>query len=306
MIKEQLLSKNGTATMKLSRELLKYSIGERIPTISEFVENIHLARGTIQNALRNLVDSKAIAFESKGHMGSYIIKKNNSVLLEFAGIGNVVGAMPLPYSKRYEGLASGIIISAENQNKMPINLAYMRGAKNRIMMVEKGRYDFAIVSRYAAEKYISDNDSMEIIIGFGEDSYTGKHVIMFHSNKTKEIQNGMRVGIDEDSYDQMFLTKNVCKGKKVEYVPIDYSRTIELIKNGDIDATIMNIDEVIDKKQNINCVDIKGYNKKNTEAVIVVSKGNEGLKSVLCEAIDKKTVLNIQKLVLEDKIIPRY
>lgn len=89
-------------------------------------------------------------------------------------------------------------------------------------------------------------------------------------------------------------------------MPIDYSRTIELIKNGDIDATIMNIDEVIDKKQNINCVDIKGYNKKNTEAVIVVSKGNEGLKSVLCEAIDKKTVLNIQKLVLEDKIIPRY
>lgn len=66
MIKEQLLSKNGTATMKLSRELLKYSIGERIPTISEFVENIHLARGTIQNALRNLVDSKAIAFESQG------------------------------------------------------------------------------------------------------------------------------------------------------------------------------------------------------------------------------------------------
>lgn len=306
MIKEQLLSKNGTATMKLSRELLKYSIGERIPTISEFVDSIHLARGTIQNALRNLINSKAIAFESKGHMGSYIIKKNNAILLEYAGIGNIVGAMPLPYSKRYEGLASGIIISAENQNKMPINLAYMRGAKNRIMMVEKGRYDFAIVSRYAAEKYISDNASMEIAVGFGEDSYTGKHVIMFHNNKTKEIQNGMRVGIDEDSYDQMFLTKNVCKGKKVEYVPIDYSRTIELIKNGDIDATIMNIDEVIDKKQNINCVDIKGYNKKNTEAVIVISKDNEGLKNVLNEAIDKNTVLNIQKLVLDDKIIPRY
>lgn len=34
MIKEQLLSKNGTATLKLSRELLKYSVGEKIPTIT--------------------------------------------------------------------------------------------------------------------------------------------------------------------------------------------------------------------------------------------------------------------------------
>ena len=36
MIKEQLLSKNGTATLKLSRELLKYSVGEKIPTITDF------------------------------------------------------------------------------------------------------------------------------------------------------------------------------------------------------------------------------------------------------------------------------
>lgn len=306
MIKEQLLSKNGTATMKLSKELLKYSIGDRIPTISEFVNKIHLARGTIQNALKNLVNSKAIVFESKGHMGSYIIKKNNAILLEFAGIYNIVGAMPLPYSKRYEGLASGIIISAENQNKAPINLAYMRGAKNRIMMVEKGRYDFAIVSRYAAEQYINDNNTMEIIIDFGDDTYTGKHVIMFHDNRIKEIQDKMRIGIDKDSYDQMFLTKSVCENKDVEYIQVDYSRTIELLKNGDIDATVMNIDEVIDKKQNINCVDIKNYNKKNTEAVIVINKDNEALKNILKEMIDEKTVLNIQKLVLNDKIIPRY
>ena len=52
MIREQLLSKNGTATMKLSRELMNYAIGDRIPTITEFSDRINFARGTIQNAMK--------------------------------------------------------------------------------------------------------------------------------------------------------------------------------------------------------------------------------------------------------------
>ena len=97
MIKEQLLSKNGTATLKLSRELLKYSVGEKIPTITDFSKQFNLARGTIQNAQRNLIDSKAIAIESKGHMGPYLVKKNNTILLEFAGITYIVGATVCDY-----------------------------------------------------------------------------------------------------------------------------------------------------------------------------------------------------------------
>ena len=306
MINEQLLSKNGTATMKLSRELLKYAIGDRIPTITEFSRKINLARGTIQNAQKNLINSKAIAIESKGHMGSYLVKKDNVILLEFAGISYIVGAMPLPYSKRYEGLASGIIISAENQNKAPVNLAYMRGAKSRMEMVESGRYDFAIVSRFAAEKFIREKDSLDIVLSFGRESYTGKHVLMLHDSRLSAIQNGMRVGIDEASYDQLELTDIVCKGKKVEYVPIEYSRTIECVQSGDIDATVMNIDEVLDKKVPIHYVEIKGYSFDNTEAVIVASKQHAEIAYLLKEIIDKEAVLNIQRLIMEDKIIPRY
>ena len=306
MINEQLLSKNGTATMKLSRELLKYSIGDRIPTITEFSEQINLARGTIQNALKNLIKSEAIGIESKGHMGSYLVKKNNKILLEFAGISYVVGAMPLPYSKRYEGLASGIIISAENQNKAPVSLAYMRGAKSRMEMVENGRYDFAITSRFAAEHYISTNNSLQIIMSFGEESYVGKHVLLLHNDNHNGIHNGMKVGIDNDSIDHIELVRKVCEHKKVEYVPIEYSRTIELVKNGDIDATIMNVDEILDKRDSVHFVDIEGYKKENTEAVIVASKGRDEIKIIMDEIIDVDAVLNIQKLILDDKIIPRY
>ena len=96
------------------------------------------------------------------------------------------------------------------------------------------------------------------------------------------------------------------KDKKVEYVPIEYSRTIELVRNGDIDATIMNVDEILDKKDSIHFVDIEGYGAENTEAVIVASKEREEIRVILDKIIDIDTVLNIQKLILDDKIIPRY
>ena len=154
MYYEDLMGKNAIATIKVSKELLKYSVGERIPTVSEFVDSLSLARGTVQNAIKTLVD--------------HLMKKNMRVLLKFAGVRMLLGTMPLPYSRRYEGLASGLIASMENNYDLPINLAYMRGSVNRISMVLQKRYDFAVVSRYAAHHFLEKYpDKIEIVVGFG-------------------------------------------------------------------------------------------------------------------------------------------
>ena len=306
MIQEQLLSKNGTATLKLSRELLSYEVGDRIPTITEFSDQINLARGTIQNALKNLINAGAISIGSRGHMGSFLVEKNSSILLEFAGITYLIGAMPLPYSKRYEGLASGIIATGEKQQIAPLNLAYMRGAKSRMEMVDSNRYDFAIVSRFAAERYIKEKNTLEIVLSFGRESYTGKHVLMLHDKKAKQIENGMKVGIDDTSYDQLELTKMLCEGKKVKFVPVEYSRTIDYVRKGSIDTTVMNIDEVLDKNVDIHYEEIENYSFDNTEAVVVSSLEHREIGHLLKEMIDTDVVLRMQKDVLEGKTIPRY
>ena len=46
-------------------------------------------------------------------------------------------------------------------------------------------------------------------------------------------------------------------------------------------------------------------NKDNTEAVLVVAKENE-ISTLIKELVDVETVLNIQRLVLEEKITPSY
>ncbi|MBQ4343479.1 MAG: GntR family transcriptional regulator [Erysipelotrichaceae bacterium] len=310
--REILFSKNGIATYTLAREFLKYNVGDKIPTVSEFSETFDLARGTVQNAIKMLQQSDAIRIESKGHVGSYLVKKNMTILLEFAGISSIVGVMPLPYSKRYEGLASGLLVTMENHYNIPASMAFMRGSKNRISMLISNRYDFAIVSRTAAEEMIAEHDNILVVMSFGDYSYLSEHVIIFKNDKLKEIQDGMRIGVDYDSIDQRYLTEKVCEGKKVQFVSVDYSRILERVLHGDIDAAIWNKDEITDKFIKVNYCELKDthelkqFKAAANEAVMVVSKSEPELVPLLQNIVDPTTVVNIQKLVLEGKITPSY
>lgn len=304
--KQLLLSKNGLAALQLAKEFLKCPVGDKIPTITDLGERLKIGRGTLQSSIKLLQSIDAIKLESRGHMGTYLIFKNTKILLEIANITTIVGAMPLPYSKMYEGFASGLIVAMENQYDIPASMAYMRGARNRISMVLNDRYDYAVVSRYAANEFMKSNDSIVIVKSFGAHSYLSEHVVIFNNPNSKAIENGMKIGIDNDSIDQKELTESVCKDKSVEYIPVDYSRILSRVIEGDIDAAVWNKDELTDKIVYINYVPITTENVSDTEAVIIVKKEKQEIISLLDEIIDIETVLTIQKLVLEGKITPSY
>ena len=303
---QMLLSKNGFATMKLAKEFLKYSIGSNIPTITDLCEEMDIARGTVQNSLKFLQTNKAIRLESRGHLGTFLIEKNTRILLEFSGITSIVGVMPLPYSKKYEGFASGLIAAMENQYNVPAYMAYMRGAVNRIGMLLSDRYDYAVLSKYAANQFLKKNDSIMIVKSFGINSYLSEHIVIFHNKDIHEILPGMKIGIDADSIDQKDLTEKVCKGIDVTFVQTEYSQILEKVISGDIDAAVWNKDEITDKFVKINYIKVAQENSEDTEAVIVVSKDKPELAILLNEIIDVDSVVNIQKLVLDGKITPSY
>ena len=95
----QLMSKNGLAVLSLAKAFLRYRVGDRTPTVTELSERLNISRGTAQSALKTLQNNNAIHIVSKGHLGSYVIEKNDKILLELAGINLLVGAMPLPDRK---------------------------------------------------------------------------------------------------------------------------------------------------------------------------------------------------------------
>ena len=305
-VKNLIMNKNGIVSMALAKLLMQLTIGDRIPTFSELSQQTNVARGTLQNAMKLLQSTHAITLESRGHLGTFLMSKNMKILLEFANISSLVGVMPLPYSKHYEGLATGIISAMENEHNIPVNMAYMRGARNRLSLMLEGRYDFALVSKLAVNESLSQGAQLQIIKEFGAKSYLSNHVIVFSDASINAIEDGMRIGIDNDSIDQTNLTNYVTKNHKVRYVNLNYNQILNKLSSGDIDAAVWNEDEIKESYPNIHYKQIDGIDENDTIAVIVANKNAIELCTLLTQLVDVDTVLSIQHLVALGKMIPRY
>lgn len=301
-----LLSKSGLATAILARKFICIDKNKRIKTVTQYSKELGVSRGTIQNSIKFLSENNAISLKSKGHLGTFLIKKDLEILLNISGLNFIIGAMPLPYSKRYQGLSTAIIQSIENNLNIPINMAYMRGSKNRVEMVMDQRYDFAITSKYAALEIIKNEPDLEIALELKANSFLSKHVLMYIDKNFNEIADNMTAGIDKDSVDQETLTHLVCKGKKIKFIDTTYNQLIENLESEKIDFAVWNGDELKDNHNKIYTKDLDINDSINTIAVIVVNKNRIEIKKILKDFIDINFVENIQNKVINNLILPKY
>ncbi|WP_201750491.1 GntR family transcriptional regulator YhfZ [Senegalia massiliensis] len=306
--KDKLMSKNGKVIISLAREMLTYYLDDRIKTIKEYSESYNTARGTIQSALKFLQEIKAVKLESRGHLGTYIVDVDYDKLWSVSDFNVIMGVMPLPYSKRYEGLATGFYKNFETRN-IPFSLAFMRGSSKRIEALTLGRYNFAITSKLAARLEMRKTSNIEIAYEFGEESYVGRHVIVLRDKDKFEIEENMRVAIDTESIDQIILTSNECKDIDIEYIETPYNQILNKMNNNEIDAAIWNVDEIKEKNLEYNIVPMtnkEDSTKDDTIAVVVIRKDDKDFSNILNRFIDLYKVEQIQKKVMKDELIPIY
>ncbi|RRD39998.1 hypothetical protein EII29_04090 [Leptotrichia sp. OH3620_COT-345] len=301
--KEKKMSKNNRAILSIARELLFSKVGERIPSVIDYSQKYEISVGLIQKAFVYLQDEGAVEFEKRGVLGSFVKKINNDILLEKSDLDILVGVMPLPYSKRYEGLATGIKNNFQNNN-LDYYFAYMSGSKIRMDLLRKGVYDFAVVSKLAYKLEREKNKDIEAIFEFGENSYASKHVL-FKAPGVKKIQ---KVGIDRNSEDQKYLTKKCLEGSDYIYVEIDYNETAKLLKNKVVDAIIWNFDKIEEKQIDIDYEELPQNKmlRHASEAVLIVNSNNENLKRLAKKIIDMNYIKEIQKSVMDNRMLPTY
>ena len=271
MNKSNLMRKDGKALINLAKYFLAFDIGDKVDTIVYYAKTFELSVGTVQKALKKLEEFGALNLKRKGHMGTYIETIDYAILIKIAGIESLVCVMPLPYSKRYEGLASGL--KQEFKSFVPLYFAHMRGANTRIAYLKKGIYDFAIVSKLAAKEYLKKNKELTIALEFPKGSYVGGHGLIYRDKKVKTI------GVDKSSLDQYFLTQsNFQNNENYNIVDVNYSETIEHIKSGQIDGAIWNID-ILDKikEAGLNYQKLANTSSNNwaTQAVHLIHKDNK-------------------------------
>ncbi|UKS24823.1 hypothetical protein LOZ80_24860 [Paenibacillus sp. HWE-109] len=306
-MKDKLYQKSGMVIMHLARVFMTKKKGDRIETVSEYEKELGFARGTIQNALSVLKTEGAVTLESRGHIGTYVVDIDYKMVWMFTGIDFIMGAMPLPYSKLYEGFATGLYKSAESHS-VDLNMAYVRGATVRIQMLLKGAYDFVVVSRLAAKQAIADGLELEIGLQFAERTYLSEHVILFADSTKTKIEDGMTIGLDPKSIDQSVITKALCEGKQVKLVEMPYNQIVHSIQSQTIDAGVWNLDEIKEKEYNIpfqRITDNAAFTEASA-AVILTSKNNKGINNILKEMIQSDIVLDYQRKVVSYEIDPSY
>lgn len=305
-----LFSKQGLAVIKLANLLLTYRQGDRIEPVQQYAEKFETGVGTVQSALSYLQEIGAVDLDSRGHLGTFIQAINYPLIWALTGQDYVVGGMPLPYSRRYEGLATGLY-EAFTQAEVALNLVYTRGSLNRLRALAHNKLDFVVLSRFAFNNAVQHGLAIDEALGLGGESYVGEHVLLFRDETKSGIENGMRIGIDPSSLDQSLLAKEACRGREVEFVDFSYMNLVAALEKGQIDATVWNSDDFSNLSQTFKATPLAETPaltaaKENTEAVIAVEHGNQLMLQILRSIIRKETICDIQAQVMQKKLLPYY
>lgn len=307
--RDVLLLKNGKVILALAREFLLSSAGDRISTVENYAYRFGTGRGTVQSALKFLQKVGAVALESRGHLGTFIINIDYKILWDAADFGTIMAVMPLPYSARYEGLATGLSKAFASAG-LPFSLAFMRGASVRINALLKGKYNFAVMSKLAARLETEKGTPIAVLHEFAPYTYVQDHVVIFRDPRAAKIKAGMRVALDPASVDQMILTCYECQGIEVQYVETPYTQIPQKLRSDQLDAAVWNMDEVKEKNMSLNIRPLSREKSRaaasdDTVAVLVAQK-EDSISEFLRRHLDFASIQEVQAQVVNRQLIPAY
>ncbi len=301
---EEFLSQTGKVTMGIARLLLHCAEGEKLPRMMDLARTLKSGHGTIQEAFSYLIKSGAITVETKGSQGSYLIAADYTLLWRYAGNEWIVGSMPLPYTLRYEGLATALYAQLE-MTKLPFNMTYQRGSLSRGEMVRKEHYHFAVMSMLAAQHFVERHPEVMIIAQLSRESYVSEHVLVSRVPR-EQIR---RVGVDFTSLDEVLLTEDESRlHSDWETVPITRAQVLDLLQEEQFDAIIWNQDGVQVAPENVALLPLQGDARKRELAsqTAIIALRDGPVRNVLKGIFSPDTLAVIQQEVLEKRRQPRY
>lgn len=303
---DKFYTKEGLAIENIINDVISMSEEDKIKSISEYAKEFNFARGTIQNAFRFLNENNALIVETKGRLGSYVKKIDKIKLIQLSGKQKIIGVMPLPYSIIYQGLATAIFLETQS-DYFDLQMAYMRGADSRIAMLLEDKFDFVIMSKLSAEHYIEKNENIEIICGFGKETYVNKHMMVLNSESYRK-NNIKKFGIDASSQDIAIITEHQCMGKEIELIKLPYMQLYNNVSSGYIDGAIINVDNIDKNNPNLifKMIDEDYFKGKDTEATLIIRKNNAIVKEILEENISIDNIKKIQNKVFTGEQHPIY
>jgi hypothetical protein len=300
---EPFMSRNGLAAMQLSRQILALPVGGQLPRARDIAVELGFGNGTVQAGLQLLERVGAISTTSHGRLGTTLDAADRALLWELGGMQTLTMSMPLPYSRRYEGLASGFL-SAFKDFGIPFDLLYQRGSKGRLNALVQGSIDIAVTSGLAFDLQRDELPVLELA-DLGPASYVGAHGIVLAQGKELSTP-GLRVAIDRASADQTHLVESVFGDRDVTFVDTFYSQLDDEFASGRIDATVWNVDEIDQHLHAAVTVQELPGADRSTHAVLSVREGGTRVPRALFDDLDLGLVHTVLDDVLAGRRFPAY
>jgi hypothetical protein len=310
-IDRKLLTKQGYLARALARRLIGAGAEERIPGVAELAKGHGVGYGTVQEALRLLEVTGAVRFRRRGAQGTQIDAARDDLLWYVANAGHLIGSLPLPYSRRYEGLATGLY-ALLSEAGIPTSLSYVRGGARRIEALLQGGANFAVTSLFTAEVFLAEHPgALNVVMDLGPRTYVTEHRLILADTTKRHLEPGMRVGIDPDSPDQALITE-----MEVEYLegevgllPMTYTHILRELGAGRLDAAIWNAEDV--NGEGFNVVPLASPKARelsgtNTVAAISVRAEDDLSARIMSKKLERERLLEIQSAVLKGDELPRY
>ncbi|AXK33221.1 GntR family transcriptional regulator [Streptomyces armeniacus] len=307
---ERFLTRNGLAARQLAALLLHHEPDSRLPRLRDFAGELKVGNGTVQTGLQLLEEAGAIETKARGHLGTYLIRADRALLWRLAGLGTLLAAMPLPYSHRYEGLATGLRAAFE-QSGAPFAITFMRGAATRLSALLEGKVDLVVLSRFAADRVLAEHP-VRLLADLGPATYVGAHGLLLRRGVPLETA-GLRVAMDSSSEDLRALASRAFgRRDDIAWIEASYMQLRDLFARGEVDATVWNLDEVRDHLgPDIDVLPLgdeitRDLALRNSRAAVISrAEGTRALDAVR-ESLDFSLVTGIQSEVLRGERVPLY
>ncbi|MFD9287581.1 GntR family transcriptional regulator YhfZ [Streptomyces sp. NPDC060030] len=307
---DRFLTRNGLAARQLASLLMHHELDTRLPRVRDFAEQLGCGNGTVQAALRLLEESGAIVTSARGHLGTFLVRSDRTVLWRLSGLGTLLAAMPLPYSRRYEGLATGLR-GAFEESGAPFAVTFMRGAGARTAALLEGKVDMVVLSRFAADQLIAEHP-VELVADLGPATYVGAHGMLVRRGVDTDTP-GLRVAIDHSSEDLRMLVERVFAGREdIEWKEASYMQLHDLFARGEVDATVWNLDEAQGRiGQGVEVRPLgdevtRELALRNSSAAVICRADGARTSTAVRAALDLSLVTRIQAEVLRGERLPSY
>jgi hypothetical protein len=298
------LTRAGLVSIELAKRLIVTEQGSRLSTVADYARELRTGVGTVQRAFKILESEGAINLESRGRLGTYLAAVDRPRLWHASQQGLMIGVMPLPYTRLYEGLATGLRASLEALD-VPFSIAFMSGADNRLRALGASHH-FAITSKLAAAKARENGLRVRASIDFGPGTFVEGHSLVWAGRRRKK---NPRVGIDLHSLDQVELARREF-GADAEFVDVPYLQVLERLRAHEFDVTVWATDALSDITD-LLVTDFASAASRvalpsNTSAVLVTSAVDSITARFLENELDPEVVRRVQDEVVRGERVPRY